>query len=138
MGREKLQNYDFITITEFINDYVLSVIGDNRLTGNQKAQMVNMSHLDLDELNLPGVKRIGDADALHYSMSDVILVGAKGRNHRGFEVHGYLRPFNVLKKELKEQGYTEEEIINILITKKQDYDFCEIKNEKIRRRKKND
>ena len=33
---------------------------------------------------------------------------------------------------------TEEEIINILITKKQDYDFCEIKNEKVRRRKKND
>ena len=83
-------------------------------------------NLDLDELNIPGVKRIGDEEALHYNVSDVILVGAKGYKHKGYEVHGYLRPTIVIKAQMEELGYSNQEIIDVLVNKNTEFDFSEL------------
>lgn len=125
MGRKDLFNYNYISMAEFLSEYVLPIVG-TKATGNDKAKFTTLSHLDLDELNIPGVKRIGDEEALHYNVSDVILVGAKGYKHKGYEVHGYLRPTIVIKAQMEELGYSDQEIIDVLVNKNTEFDFSEL------------
>ena len=137
MGKKDLFNFNFVSMTDFLSEYVLPIVG-GEVTENDKVKFSTLSHLDLDELNLPGVKRVSDEEALHYNMGEVILVEAKGFKHKGYEVHGYLRPFNVIKAQLEELGYSNEEVIDILVNKNTEFDFSELENVKIRGRMKYD
>ena len=89
-----------ISVSKFIDNYILPFIG-GYLTDDKKVFMNNkMSHLDLTELNIPGVKRIPDECKSKYKNGEIIAVKAKGMNHKGTEVHYYLRPQLVMQKEI--------------------------------------
>jgi len=105
---------NIVSVEDFLNDYVLPYYG-GRITSNEMLdKLKNCSHLDLDELEIPCIKRCSDEDAI--TNPSIVLVGAKGRGHRGYEIHGYYRPFDLIKKEYMEQGLTEIEAVNYLLS----------------------
>lgn len=99
MSRNKSLD-EAISVSKFIDNYILPFIG-GYLTDDKKVFMNNkMSHLDLTELNIPGVKRIPDECKSKYTNGEIIAVKAKGINHKGIEVHYYLRPQFVMQEEI--------------------------------------
>lgn len=141
MGRKKFEKCYYVEMADFLTQYVFPLAGDYEFQYDEDGNIVErddqgelkydydklkgLSHLDLDELNIPGVKRVGDDDN-YYNFDELILVAAPGYKHKGKEIHPYLRPFNVLKGQLEELGYTDEEVTNILLRKNKDYDFKEL------------
>ena len=98
MGRKNEWAENVISMGSFIENFILPYLGTS--LDDDKLMILNndLSHLDLDELALPGVKRIGDKDITKYTPGEVIGVRAKGYLHKGYETHYYLRPFSLMYK----------------------------------------
>ena len=129
------EGYYYIEMAEFLTEYVLPYVSNSLPEFDEEGNyLINeldvdkikgLSHLDLEELNIPGVQRVDDFDN-YYNFNELILVAAPGRNHKGKEIRQYLRPFNVLMAQLEELGYSIDEIMDILIRKNTNYDFKEL------------
>ena len=129
MNIKDVNRRNIVSVEVFLNDYVLPYYG-SRITSNEMInKLKNCSHLDLDELGIPCIKRCSD----EYAITDptIILVGAKGMGHRGYEVHGYYRPFDLLKNEFMEEGLSDVEALNFLLTGMRPPEETDVSNNKI-------
>ncbi len=114
MNLRDVNRRSVVSVEVFLNDYVLPYYGSRITSDEMITKLKNCSHLDLDELEIPGVKRCSDEYAL--TNPSIILVGAKGRGHKGYEIHGYYRPFDLMKEEYIEEGLSEIEATNFLLS----------------------
>ncbi len=114
MNYKDVNRRNIVSVEVFLNDYVLPYYGSRITSDEMINKLKNCSHLDLDELEIPCVKRCSDEEAI--TNPSVIFVEAKGRGHRGLEVHGYYRPFDLMKEEYMEEGLSEIEAVNFLLS----------------------
>jgi hypothetical protein len=138
MGRNKESYENTISIGLFIENYILPYLNTSLDAEKLSSINDNLSHLDLDELGLPGVKRIADKDKSKYRPGEIIAVKAKGYLHKGYEVHYYLRPFDLLTK--NSGDYITSIRDNVLLFDKEDNETCEERihgEEKYKQRKLN-